>query len=65
MTKQVEHELFPKFLLSDLFFRFTADPAAIAEAEAEIKAEAAAQEHVGAAPKPWLPNRSLGGPRPL
>ena len=44
----MEHELFPKFLLSDLFFRFTADPAAIAEAETEIKAEAEAQEQAGA-----------------
>ena len=37
---QVERELFPSFLLSDLFFRFMSDPAAVAEVEAELAAEA-------------------------
>ena len=39
VSAQVDRDFFPKFLLSDLFFRFMADPAAQAEAEAELAAE--------------------------
>jgi hypothetical protein len=54
VTEQVERDLFPAFVLSDLFFRYLADPAAAAEVEAELAAEERTQHAAPTRTPAWL-----------